>query len=214
MSERQAVERWALPEVGGPVISRKRGEVNTVDLLREALQESEARGYQAGLAKAQAESQGSLDALAAKLKDLESILQLLAHPLAQLDAEVEKELLQLALTVGKQLARRELRVDPAQVIGIIRESLSQLPVSARDVRIHLHPEDAATVRERLAQPSNERAWTLMEDPTLTRGGCIVRTDTSQIDVRLETRVSAVIANALGEERAPERPAPDATELEE
>lgn len=214
MSERQAVERWALPEVGGPVISRKRGEVNTVDLLREALQESEARGYQAGLAKAQAESQVSLDALAAKLKDLESILQLLAHPLAQLDAEVEKELLQLALTVGKQLARRELRVDPAQVIGIIRESLSQLPVSARDVRIHLHPEDAATVRERLAQPSNERAWTLMEDPTLTRGGCIVRTDTSQIDVRLETRVSAVIANALGEERAPERPAPDATELEE
>ena len=70
MSERQAVERWALPEVGGPVISRKRGEVNTVDLLREALQESEARGYQAGLAKAQAESQVSLDALAAKLKDL------------------------------------------------------------------------------------------------------------------------------------------------
>src|SRR5262249_36967425 len=108
----------------------------------------------------------------------------------------------------------ELRVDPAQVIGIIRESLSQLPASARDVRIHLHPEDAATVRERLAQPTNERAWTIVEDPTLTRGGCVVRTETSQIDVRLESRISAVIANALGEERAPERPAPNPTEPEE
>ncbi|MFX8289548.1 FliH/SctL family protein, partial [Acinetobacter baumannii] len=88
---------------------------------------------------------------AAKVRQLESILQLLARPLASLDEEVEKELLQLALTVGKQLARRELRIDPAQVIGIIRESLSQLPASARDIRIHLHPDDAATVRERLAE---------------------------------------------------------------
>jgi flagellar assembly protein FliH len=100
------------------------------------------------------------------------------------------------------------------VIGIIRESLSQLPASARDVRIHLHPEDAATVRERLAAPTNERAWTIVEDPTLTRGGCMVRTETSQIDVRFESRVNAVIASALGEERAPERPTPDPAELQE
>jgi flagellar assembly protein FliH len=213
-----AVERWSMPEVGGPIVGRSRDDKkaapNTVDLLRQALQESEARGYQAGLAKAQAESQVSLDALAARVKQLDSILELLGQPLAQLDAEVEKELLHLALAVGKQLARRELRIDPTQVIGIIRESLSQLPAAARDVRIHLHPEDAATVRERLAEPTNERAWTIVEDPTLTRGGCIVRTETSQIDVRLESRVGAVIANALGEERAPERPAPDPAELEE
>jgi flagellar assembly protein FliH len=207
-----------MPEVGGPIVGRsrddKRSAPNTVDLLREALQESEARGYQAGLAKAQAESQLSLDALAARVRQLDSVLELLGRPLAQLDAEVEKELLHLALAVGKQLARRELRIDPAQVIGIIRESLSQLPAAARDVRIHLHPEDAATVRERLAEPTSERAWTIVEDPTLTRGGCMVRTETSQIDVRLESRVNAVIANALGEERAPERPTPDPAELEE
>jgi flagellar assembly protein FliH len=207
-----------MPEVGGPIVGRSRderkGAPNTVDLLREALQESEARGYQAGLAKAQAESQVSLDGLAARVRQLDSILELLGQPLAQLDTEVEKELLHLALAVGKQLARRELRIDPAQVIGIIRESLSQLPAAARDVRIHLHPEDAATVRERLAQPTNERAWTIVEDPTLTRGGCMVRTENSQIDVRLESRVNAVIANALGEERAPERPTPDPAELEE
>jgi flagellar assembly protein FliH len=82
------------------------------------------------------------------------------------------------------------------------------------VRVHLHPEDAATVRERLAEPTNERAWTIVEDPTLTRGGCVVRTDMSQIDVRLETRISAVIANVLGEERAPERPVSEPTDLQE
>jgi flagellar assembly protein FliH len=212
-----AVERWALPDVAGPVVSRIRDKQNatdTVDLLRQALQESEARGYQAGLAKAQAESQVTLDALAARVAQLDSILQLLGQPLQQLDDEVEKELLHLTLAVGKQLARRELRVDPTQVIGIIRESLSQLPASARDVRVHLHPEDAATVRERLAEPSKDRAWTIIEEPTLSRGGCMIRTETSQIDVRLDSRINAVIANALGEERAPERPTPDPTEVQE
>jgi flagellar assembly protein FliH len=216
-AQNAAVERWALPEVGGPVVGRSREDKknvpNTVDVLRQALQESEARGYQAGLAKAQAESQISLDAMAARVAQLDSILQLLGQPLQQLDAEVEKELLHLTLAVGKQLARRELRIDPTQVIGIIRESLALLPAAARDVRIHLHPKDAKIVRERLAEPGKDRAWTIVEDPTLTRGGCMVRTENSQVDVRIESRVSAVIANALGEERAPERPATDPTETE-
>ena len=205
-----AVERWTLPDVAGPVISRVREEKkvdNTVELLRQALQESEARGYQAGLEKAQAQAQVTLDTLAARVAQLDSILQLLGAPLQQLDAEVEKELLHLTLAVGKQLARRELRVDPTQVIGIIRESLAQLPAAARDIRVHLHPEDAATVRERLAEPAQDRrAWTIVEDPTLSRGGCMIRTENSQIDARLDSRINAIIANALGEERAPERPA--------
>jgi flagellar biosynthesis/type III secretory pathway protein FliH len=43
---------------------------------------------------------------------------------------------------------------------------------------------------------------------------MIRTETSQIDVRLDSRINAVIANALGEERAPERPTPDPTEVQE
>jgi len=209
-----SVERWSLPRVDGPVVGRERETRKSTgaDAAR-ALHESEARGYQAGLARAQAETQTGLDALGARIKQLDSILQLLAKPLQELDATIEKELLQLTLSVGKQLARRELRIDPAQVIAILRESLTQLPASAREIRVHLHPEDAATVRERLAAPANERAWTLVEDPTLTRGSCLVRTETSQIDVRLESRISAVIASALGEERAPERPAPQPGETE-
>lgn len=206
------VERWSLPRVDGPLVGREREARKNAEATR-ALQESEARGYEAGLARARAETQDALDALGARIKQLDSILQLLSKPLQELDAAIEKELLQLALTVGKQLARRELRIDPAQVIAILRESLAQLPASAREIRVHLHPQDAATIRERLAAPANERAWTLVEDPTLTRGGCLVRTETSQIDVRLESRISAVVASALGEERAPERPTPQPGETE-
>ncbi len=128
----------------------------------------------------------------------------LCTPLELLDEEVEQQLVLLALAVGKQLARRELKTDPAQITALIREAVGRLPAAARDVRVFLHPEDAAAVAERLATAGQERAWTMVEDPTLARGGCLVRTENSQIDARLESRVNAIVSSMLGEERASAR----------
>lgn len=209
-----AIERWSLPQVEGPIIGRPVDDKKAAAaaaaaaeaIARLAREEAERRGYEAGMAQAQKEMQGRIAELDARIAKVDALLQFMARPLTDLDGEVEKMLLHLSLTVGKQLARRELRVDPAQVIAIIRESLEQLPAAARQIRVHLHPEDAAIVRERLKEPANERAWTIVEDPTQTRGGCVVRTENSQIDARFESRVSTVIASALGDERAYDRSA--------
>lgn len=196
-----AIERWTLPEVEGPLAGRNRGERAAAP--GESASE-EARGYQAGLARAQAQMQTQLQELDTRVRRLDAVLQHLALPLDALDAEVQKELLQLAMAIGRQLARRELQADPTQVVAIVRECLELLPVGAREVRVQLHPLDAACVRERLAAPAEERAWTLIEDPTLARGGCMVASENSQIDARFESRVNAVIAAALGEQRSAER----------
>jgi len=211
-----AIERWALPQVEGTVIGRpvdeRKAKAAAEAIAKVAREQSEARGYEAGMAKAQAEMKDRISKLDSQMKRLDVLLQFMSRPLQNLDAEVENMLLQLALTVGKQLARRELMVDPTQVIAIIRESLAELPASAREIRVHLHPEDATIVRERLTAPSNERAWSIVEDPTMSRGGCVVRTENSHIDARLESRISTIIANAFGDERALDRAAaetPDA-----
>lgn len=199
------IERWSLPVVEGPLASSMREERVRAAGDQRAGQDA-ARGYEAGLARAQAEMAPRLEELAARVRRLDGVLQLLAQPLKALDDQVEEQLLELAFAVGKQLARRELSAAPAQIVAILRECLEQLPLAAREVRVHLHPEDAAIVRERLAAPAEERAWTLVEDPTLARGGCLVRSDSSQIDARFESRVNAVLASALGEQRTPERAA--------
>jgi flagellar assembly protein FliH len=203
-----AIERWSLPQVEGTVIGRpvdeRKAKAAAEAIAKVAREQSEARGYEAGMAKAQAEMKDRISRLDSQIKRLDVLLQFVSRPLQNLDAEVESMLLQLALTVGKQLARRELMVDPTQVIAIIRESLAELPASAREIRVHLHPEDATIVRERLTAPSNERAWSIVEDPTMSRGGCVVRTENSHIDARLESRISTIIANAFGDERAADR----------
>jgi flagellar assembly protein FliH len=203
-----SIERWSLPVVEGNVIGRpideRKAAAAAEAIARVAREQSEARGYEAGMAKAKAEMDGQVNELKTRVQKLDTLLQFMSRPLEELDADVEKMLLQLTLSVGKQLARRELRVDPSQVIAIIRESLQELPIAARQARVYLHPQDASIVRERLAEPSSERAWTIVEDPTMSRGGCIVKTETSRIDARLESRINTVIANVLGDERALER----------
>jgi len=204
-----AIERWRLPEVEGPIIGRVREDRRAAaaeESARLALKEAEGRGYEAGMARARAETSAQLTALEERVQGLGAALQLLARPLEQLDADIESELAQLALAVGKQLARRELSIDPAQVIAILRESLALLPAATREVRVHLHPQDAAAVREHLTAPASERAWTLVEDPTLSRGGCLIHSQSSRIDSRLEARIAAVAASVLGDERAGTREA--------
>jgi flagellar assembly protein FliH len=204
-----AIERWTAPAVEGPIVGRRPD--GRTDLDMNARQASHSLGYQAGLAAAKAETQAKVRDLNTRIARLDGILKQLSRPLEELDAELEKQLIALVVTIGKQIVRRELKTDPQQIIAILRESVSRLPASARDVRVHLHPEDAAVVRELLATPSNDRAWTMVEDPSLTRGGCQVRTDTSQIDARLESRLNAIVSAALGDERAPARTSTDSPE---
>jgi flagellar assembly protein FliH len=199
-----AVSRWDLPTVAGTTIQGRRpgrtvGELQDVE--RRAYQEAHAKGHAAGLAAARAESQQALNQLKAQAATFEKMLAAVSQPFSELDDQVEEQLVQLAVTVARQLVRRELRMDPAQVIAIIRETVALLPAATRDVRVHLHPDDAAVVRERLATPGTERAWTIVEDPVMTRGGCRVTTDTAQIDARLETRIQSIMTAMLGEERA-------------
>jgi len=207
------VARWDLPSVSGKTVQARRpgktvAEIEEVE--RRAYEEAYARGREAGLAAARAETEQGLKQLHAQVERLATMFDALGAPLAQVNAEVEQQLLALATTIARQLVRRELKTDPGQIIAIIREAVGRLPAAARDVRVHLHPEDAAMVRERLAATTADRAWTIVEDPVMTRGGCKVTTDTALIDARIEARLNEVISAMLGDERAGERQLPRAT----
>jgi flagellar assembly protein FliH len=199
-----AAERWPLPSVAGPIVGARRDRADDDGAADAGSAAERARGYAAGLEAARAETQRLTSELETRVKHLDSVLAGLARPLAELDEDVTRQLVVLALCIAKQLARREIKANPAEIIGLIRESIGRLPASAREVRVHLHPEDAAVVREHLSAPAAELAWTLVEDPTQSRGGCLVRSESSQIDARFESRVAAVVSALLGDERAGDR----------
>jgi flagellar assembly protein FliH len=199
------VARWDLPAVEGASLPRPGAKgVNVMHLSiveREAWAHGFKDGHVEGVRKGEAELAKRINEVNVKIAALEAILGTLARPLDELDAQVETELTRLALTVGKHLARRELKIEPAQIIGIIRHTVALLPLASRNIKVHLHPDDAAVVREKLARPQGDHEWQITEDPLMARGGCRVTSDNSSIDARFETAVAATLSGLLGDERA-------------
>jgi flagellar assembly protein FliH len=181
-----AFQRWELPHL------LTADQVERVQ--RQAHEEGYRQGYEQGLAAAQAETQ-------ARLAHLQQILQALSEPLAQLDETVEQELVAVVMAAVRLLVRREIKLDPAQVIAAVREAVGVLPLASRQIRVYLHPQDAAIVRQHLGEAGGEESWRIVEDPILTRGGCRVVTETSQVDATVESRLQAVMAALLGGERS-------------
>lgn len=165
-------------------------------LREQAYQEAYAAGLETGRAAGTAQ-------LAARAKQLDVLLAELARPLEAVAETLESELAALVTTLVRQLVRRELRTDPSAIVAVVREAVALLPVSQQRPRIHLHPDDAALVRELLHLEGEERAWNLVEDPAVTRGGCRVHTEDCKVDATLETRLARLCAAVLGGERAGE-----------
>ncbi len=214
-----AYERWELPDVRSPLARRTRVEdvdaaalrPLTAEQLEQIRQEAQREGFEAGRKEGLAAGQKEVRAAAQRLNQ---IINAFTLPLQDVDAQVEQELVTLALAIARQIIRRELKSDPGQVVAVVREALAALPAATRRVSIHLHPEDAALVRDALAAGAGEESsWRIVEDALLTRGGCRISAEHSQIDATVEKRIAAVVAQLLGGERrtdaAPEQNQNDA-----
>jgi len=204
-------QRWNAPVIEGLATGASRkwrtvGELQAVE--QSAWTEAEAEGRAAGLAAAQQEIAARVSQLDAQARSLDAVLAALARPLAQSQAQLHEQIAELAVAIARQLIRRELKTDPSQVIAVVRETVALLPAAARNVRVLLHPEDAALLRGRLETPQGESAWSVQEDPVMARGDCRVVAESAHIDARIETRLAAAIAAILGDERRFARDEPE------
>lgn len=202
-----AYERWELPDVQVPGTRRQRvEEVDasavqplTAEQLEQIRQEAQREGFESGHKEGLAAGQKEVRAAAQRLTQ---VINAFTSPLQDVDAVVEQELLTLTIAIARQIIRRELKMDPGQVVGVVREALAALPSATRRVTIHLHPDDAALVREALTAGAGEETnWRIAEDALLTRGGCRIHAEHSQIDASVEKRIAAIATQLLGGERS-------------
>ena len=195
------VEKWRAPVMDADpsrvVRYREQHEASipTADDIEQWRAQAEEEGYQQGLVRAQQEARELQ-------QQLLHLIDFFEHPLQALNEDIEHQLTQLAVTLAQQLVRRELKVEPGEIIGLIRDSVQLLPGMQRNISIVLHPEDAQLVRNALSIETSdeEHNWKLVEDPMITRGGCEINAPPSAINATLENRLSELAASVLGGER--------------
>lgn len=182
--------RWQLPrfDQGGPPTAQKLDDIETA-AYQDGFQRGQAEGFAAGQKTALVQAQR-----------LQALIEHMARPLAHLDEETEQTLVDFASAIARRILGEELSVAPERVIAMMRETLGGLPPLARSVRVSVHPDDVALLRDQV-RPSHEvKEFEVVADATLKRGDCRVFTESSQIDGRLDERVRVAAQSPDGDRR--------------
>src|SRR4051812_21090492 len=143
-------ERWELPVVGGPDPHDAADALDdgphlpTVAEIEAIERQAREEGFNAGLAEGRAMANRELDAQVARLDALFAAVQ---QPFADLDGDVAGDLAVLATIIAERVLGFEIATRPETIVQVVHQAIEVLPAASRHLKIHLHPADAAIVRE-------------------------------------------------------------------
>ena len=106
------------------------------------------------------------------------------------------------MRLARQVIRGELRVQPECVTRVATEAVNAVLLSARQITVHLHPDDLPLVADGAADLLAARGARLVPEAAMVRGGCRVESDLGAVDADVERRWAAA-AGALTDHLGPQ-----------
>ncbi|MDD5580807.1 MAG: flagellar assembly protein FliH [Methylobacter sp.] len=221
-AELASLSLWNMPDVSGAEPSGKSEPVsleeelapvltvNDIETMQkqaysEAFAQGKKEGFEQGFTEGSKKGyEENLHLMQKQATEFITLVDSLNQPFKSLDEEVEKELVKLAIGIATQIIRREIKLDPGQVVAAVRAAIKALPLASQQISLYLHPEDAELVRSALSLDEMSSRWGIIEDPLITRGGCKVNTEFSHVDATIENHLAAVIAAIMGGDREQDR----------
>lgn len=204
--EANRIKKWDRPEFVSPAGSKNGMSLDLAEHGKQVVSEQELKRIY-DEARKEGYSNGLLEGIEQGRKAAErerqvilNIIQYVSAPLKDFDEKLERELVNLSLLIAKQIIRRDSKLEPKQIIGVVRESVASLPPAHKKVTIYLHPADAEIVRELYHSGQTETSVDIQDDLAMSRGGCRVETEESIIDASLENRIATIAAKLFGGER--------------
>ena len=162
--------------------------------LRQRVQdEAQAQGRQEGIAQAQKEWE-------TRLSLAQEILAEIQHPMNIIDEKTQEHLVGLAVAIAKQIIRRELSTSSEQIVAVVKEALAQVSVGNTNLQLHLHPHDIEHVKAMFNTSDGNQQIELIEDPSITSGGCKILSEYTGVDASLESQVAQIATQLMGDMR--------------
>ncbi|MCL4741884.1 MAG: hypothetical protein KJZ54_06725 [Phycisphaerales bacterium] len=193
-----------------------KAEVESVEIRARAAEEGRAEGLERGLVEGREQGRReAFDEAKARLGALEAAW---ADALSAFEArregmlvEAKRDVLDLAVEIGRRVTKRVARSDPGVAVEQAREAIALVARPTR-LRVAVHPDDLSALREAMPSLMERFAGTahaeLRPDPSLDRGSCVVETDRGgTIDASIGTqleRIAAALTGQTGPQAARER----------
>ncbi|MCL2523660.1 MAG: flagellar assembly protein FliH [Betaproteobacteria bacterium] len=166
----------------------------TAEEIERMHEEAHAAGYAAGLAEGRAAAaEENRQASAETARQLDELSGGFKRALDQLEQTVADQLLALAVEIAAQVMRGQIAVREDVLLPIVREAIAALPLHHEPIVLRLNPADAANLRHLLGDEPSFGDARIVEDNSVSPGGCLLEAGASEIDARIETRWKRVLA---------------------
>ncbi|MBK6587719.1 MAG: hypothetical protein IPG22_05305 [Acidobacteria bacterium] len=109
---------------------------------------------------------------------------------SEMAASVEHELVELAIQIAKKIVAREVTIDREIALTLVKVSLAKLH-NRSIAEVHLNPEDYSFVKNHLDKLDFRGKIDLVEDKSISVGGCLIHTETGDIDARIESQFDEI-----------------------
>jgi flagellar assembly protein FliH len=157
---------------------------------QDGLTQGVAEGKKQGLAQGETELQE-------KLQQLTALLDQLQQPLANVDEQVQQQLLQLSLAMAQAVIGVEVKTNPQVILQALAEATAALPLDASQMLIKLNPADIAVIEQHYGKDElTQRGWQLRPEPAVEQGGCLVQSSRSSVDRSLTQRLQSSLEHFL------------------
>lgn len=188
--QQTAYQRWELPSFGSAAPTPQL-QSSAIE-LQQLKQLAHEQGYVAGKDSGYEAGYEAGYATGAKLAQLEvttlhEMVHALEDGLTQLDQDIAQTLVDMSISIARKMIGHTQEVKPELVLELVRDAIAQLPQFNQNPHLILHPEDAALVHKYMSDELNHAGWKIFTDAQLQRGGCLVKTAHSLIDVTNEAR---------------------------
>jgi flagellar assembly protein FliH len=165
-----------------------------VEELQRLLQDSCDKGFADGRREAEESFNGVCRVLSEAISEMNGLRERIIR-------ECEDDLLRLAMMVAKQVVRQEITQDRKILANFVLEATSGIS-EQNEIVICFHPEDFRAVSANrqlfLAGVDDKMQITIKPDESVTLGGCVVETQTGQVDARVESQLEEIFKRLMQE----------------
>lgn len=186
-NEEKQVERWQAPFFESSAVPESPQGAAELEVL------AQARAYQDG--KQEGLEAGRIEAREI-ISNLTGLLDEMAQPFRKLDDLVVQELARTATRLAEKIVQRELSLSSESISTVVAEAISVLHKLEGEIVVFLNPADVAVIKAAAPDSLDGKSWKVVEDPTLSPGGCQVKTTTSFVDASVERQLESVFTSFI------------------
>jgi len=172
---------------GGAGGHEKEPTENAQEILERSYSEGFAKGEKEGFEAGKQKADPVVEKMQTILNEIDGLWQ-------QLVETHEEKIIQLVGRVSEKVVLGQVAVDHGMVKRVILDAFRMIPEPV-EVTIAIHPEDAEHIEnikeEFFQQIKMLKHISLLPDPSISPGGCRVKTGFGEVDATLESRLGAI-----------------------